>query len=76
MIGSMATIPIAGGAPRSRRSAFDIDPLQQELLERFKIEVPLDGWTIPSIRLLRLSAQLYNRSEEYDLLADPLKELL
>jgi len=29
-----------------------------------------------SMRLLRLSAQLYNRSEEYDLLREALKELL
>jgi selenocysteine lyase/cysteine desulfurase len=32
--------------------------------------------TIPSMRLLRLSAQLYNRSEDYHMLAEALKELL
>ena len=76
MIGSMATVPIPSGSPRPRKSAFDVDPLQQELLNRFEIEVPIDSWTMPSKRLLRLSAQLYNRSEEYDLLTAALKGLL
>jgi len=76
MIGSMATVPMASRSPRSRGSAFDVESLQQELLGRFKIEVPVDSWTIPSMRLLRLSAQLYNRAEEYDLLAEALKALL
>lgn len=76
MIGSMATIPIPGGSPVPRKLAFDVDPLQGDLLHRFKIEVPIDSWTMPSMRLLRLSAQLYNRPEEYDLLAEALKELL
>ena len=76
MIGSMATIPIAGGADRPRNSAFEIDLLQQELLDRFRIEVPIDPWLISSMRLLRLSAQLYNRSEDYHVLAEALKELL
>jgi isopenicillin-N epimerase len=72
----MATIPIPGGSPVPRKLAFDVDPLQGDLLHRFKIEVPIDSWTMPSMRLLRLSAQLYNRPEEYDLLAEALKELL
>lgn len=75
MIGSMATVPIAGGSPVPRKSAFDVDPLQQELLRRFRIEVPIDSWTIPSMRLLRLSAQLYNRTEQYDLLTEALQTL-
>jgi isopenicillin-N epimerase len=58
MIGSMAALPIPGGSARPQKSGFAIDPLQQGLLERFKIEVPIDAWTIPSMRLLRLSAQL------------------
>jgi isopenicillin-N epimerase len=76
MIGSMTTVPIPGGSPVPRNSAFDVDPLQQQLLDDFGIEVPIDSWTMPSMRLFRLSAQLYNRSEEYDLLVEALKELL
>jgi len=76
MIGSMASLPLPGGVPGPRRSASDVDPLQQELLDRFKIEVPIDARTIPSVRLLRFSVQLYNRAEEYDLLAEALKETL
>jgi isopenicillin-N epimerase len=76
MIGSMTTVPIPGGSFVPRKSAFDVDPLQQQLLDDFGIEVPIDSWTMPSMRLFRLSAQLYNRSEEYDLLVEALKELL
>jgi len=76
LLGSMATVPIGSGSPGAWESAFDVDPLQLELLDRYKIEVPIDSWTIPSMRLLRLSAQLYNRSEEYDLLAEALQQLL
>ncbi len=76
LIGSMAAIPIPAEAAPPRNSAFDVDPLQQELLDRYRIEVPIDSWSIPSMRLLRLSAQLYNRPEQYDLLARALRELL
>lgn len=76
MIGSMASVPIAGSSRPTRESAFEVDPLQRELLERFGIEVPIDSWSIPSMRLLRLSAQLYNRPDQYDLLAEALQTLL
>ena len=76
LIGSMASVPIADSSPRPRDSAFEVDPLQRQLLERFRIEVPIDSWSMPSMRLLRLSAQLYNRAEQYELLAEALLKLL
>jgi len=72
----MASVPIANGPLRARESAFEVDPLQQELLKRFGIEVPIDSWSMPSMRLLRLSVQLYNRAEQYELLAEAVQQLL
>ena len=39
------------------------------------IEVPLPPWPAPPKRLLRISAALYNRREEYEQLASALGEL-
>ena len=49
--------------------------LQQELLDRWKIEVPVIPWPAPPRRLIRISAQLYNSTEQYDSLATALGEL-
>ena len=76
LVGSMAAIPLPGAASATRDSALETDPLQQELWERHRIEVPIDAGSIPSMRLLRLSAQLYNRPEQYERLAAALQELL
>jgi isopenicillin-N epimerase len=50
------------------------DPLQTALRERYRIEVPVRRFGDEI--LLRISAQGYNRPEEYRLLADALAELL
>ncbi len=60
MLGAMAAIPLGGG---------DAESLQNQLLFEHNIEVPLMPW--PS-RLLRISAQLYNRIDEYEELAKAL----
>jgi isopenicillin-N epimerase len=52
------------------------DPLQDELLDRYRIEVPVIPWPHPPKRILRVSAQAYNQIEQYHKLADALKELL
>jgi isopenicillin-N epimerase len=53
-----------------------LDPLQEELLGRFQIEVPVIPWPRPPGRVLRISAQVYNSREQYEALARALKELL
>ncbi len=53
-----------------------LDPLQDRLLEEFKIEVPIIPWPAPPKRLLRVSAQLYNSLPQYEQLAGALKKLL
>lgn len=74
MIGTLVTLPIPVPGPAAR-SAFDIDPLQTELFERHRIEVPIFSWPAPPARWFRVSAQLYNSPEDYETLARGLREL-
>jgi isopenicillin-N epimerase len=66
MLGALAAVPLPDAAP---------EPLQAELFERFRIEVPVMAWPAPPRRLLRVSAQLYNTPAEYEHLAAALQEL-
>jgi len=76
MIGSMAALPLPPGDPQVLSSALYTDELQSALLERWRIEVPIIPWPAPPDRLVRISAQIYNRPEQYRRLADALTELL
>ncbi|MFQ5829325.1 MAG: aminotransferase class V-fold PLP-dependent enzyme [Candidatus Methylomirabilia bacterium] len=76
MVGSLAALPLPDGAPDGPTWAFDRDPLQDALLERFGFEVPVVSWPAAPRRLVRISAQLYNRGEQYQRLARALVELL
>ena len=76
MVGSMAALPLPPGAPGSTTSALYTDELQSALLRRFQIEVPTIPWPAPPARLVRISAQVYNRPEQYRRLAAALVELL
>jgi isopenicillin-N epimerase len=74
MIGSLASLrlPDGDGEARWRRT----DPLQRRLFEAWGIEVPVMSWPAAPRRLIRVSAQLYNRREHYEHLARALaKEL-
>jgi isopenicillin-N epimerase len=64
MLGSMAAIPLPDG---------NGDALQDALLQRFSIEVPIMPWPQP---ILRISAQLYNEERDYERLAEALGQLL
>jgi isopenicillin-N epimerase len=74
MIGSMATIPLPNLTTDEEAAA-----LGQALYDEDRIEVPIGGWPVPAARtspeappdlvLLRLSAQRYNETADYDLLA-------
>lgn len=76
MIGSMAAIPLPDGQPNGRRSSWDEDPLQKRLFREWAIEVPIIAWPSSPHRLIRVSAQLYNRIEQYEYLAEALEALL
>jgi isopenicillin-N epimerase len=73
MLGSMATIPIADGPREPPASALSIDPLQDLLLSRYHIEVPVFPWPAPPKRCTRFSVQAYNTPEQLELLAQALR---
>ena len=75
MLGSMAALPLPDGNALTAPSLYG-DPLQDALLEQYRIEVPIVPWPHPPKRVLRISAQLYNDESEYELLADALGALL
>ena len=77
MIGSLASLPLPPSPPaQSGRPRGVEDPLHEELLDRFAIEVPVFPWPEPPRRLLRISAQLHNDLAQYERLARALGELL
>ena len=78
-IGSMATLPVPevarfGGA--TAHSALELDPLHDVLFHEHRIEVPVVTCAAHPGRLLRISAQLYNRREDYERLASSLHCIL
>ena len=83
MLGSMSTIvlpphpPELGARLRARPTRYH-DALQDALLERHRIQVPV--WGIPGAqggpRFVRISAQLYNSAGQYEYLAGALAEEL
>jgi isopenicillin-N epimerase len=77
MIGALAAFPLPDSTdPTPSKSPLYLDPLQDRLLERHGIEVPVIPWPAPPKRLLRISAQLYNSLPQYERLAEALREEL
>lgn len=75
MIGSLATIAL----PDSRHPLHPVwltERLQLELWDRHRIETVVTPWPAPPRRWLRLSAQLYNRFEQFERLAAAVEELV
>ena len=76
-LGAMASVPLPDSrAAGQALSPLYIDPLQDQLLARHGIEVPVIPWPGFPKRLLRISAQLYNSRAQCQLLAAALRELL
>ncbi|MBI2193481.1 MAG: aminotransferase class V-fold PLP-dependent enzyme [Planctomycetes bacterium] len=76
MIGCMASLPLPDGSADPPKSALYGDSMQDKLLEQYGLEVPIVPWPAPPRRLIRVSAQIYNTLDEYELLAQALRELL
>jgi isopenicillin-N epimerase len=76
MIGSLAAIAISDGLNKPQKTPLYSDPLQDRLLDDFKIEVPIIPWPAPPKRIVRISAQVYNQPSDYQKLADALYDLL
>jgi isopenicillin-N epimerase len=76
-LGAMASVPLPDAREHERSlPPLYMDPLQDQLLARHAIEVPVIPWPGFPKRLLRISAQLYNSSAQCQWLADALRELL
>lgn len=77
MVGSLAAFPLPDGASAEvPRTPLYLDPLQEVLLVRHGLEVPVIPWPAPPRRVLRVSAQLYNSLPQYERLAAVLPRLL
>jgi isopenicillin-N epimerase len=74
MLGALVAVPLPdGGGPTPRPR--EPDPLQATLLARFAIEALVFRWPAPPVRILRVSAQLYNGPADYERLARALAVL-
>ena len=73
MIASIAAFPINDGkSAQPPKTPLYLDPLQEHLFKRWKIEVPIIPWPAPPRRLLRISAQVYNSLPDYEHLREAL----
>jgi len=75
MIGTLASVILPDG-PATETGWRVPEPLQARLFAGHGIEVPIMRWPAPPRRLVRVSAQLYNRTEQYVRLADVLRKEL
>ena len=77
MIGSLAAFPLpaAIAAPPTPHPLY-LNPVQDQLRERYGVEVPIAPWPDQTGCVMRISAQLYNHLDEYRYLAAALEELL
>ncbi len=76
MLGSMATVlclPMDDGVTASGMAA---NPVGDKLFYDYKIEVPVIRWPAAGKSGVRVSAQAYNRREDYVRLIEALKEIL
>jgi isopenicillin-N epimerase len=78
MIGSMGVIPLPDelSVYEQGKPVREWPVLQDILLERFNIEVPIIPGSPPIQQLVRISAQLYNTPQQYNDLANALITLL
>lgn len=71
LLGSMAAIPLPSGEAGLPEQAEE-DSLRERLLHRHGIEVFVQRWPSPPVRVVRISAQAYNRLDDYRALVQAL----
>jgi isopenicillin-N epimerase len=79
MIGAMASLPVRDlrSFPEAKAmSALELDPLHDRLFRDHRIEVPVLTCPAHPDRLLRISAQAYNSLDDYERLAQALRQLV
>ena len=76
MIGALAALPLPGAhfGAGALPGGGGFDPVQDRLWNRHRIEVPVFAWPAAGRRLIRVSAQRYNRRADYEKLAAALLE--
>lgn len=72
IVGLSAVVLPEGGS--IAKSVLVPDPLHLLLFEKYNIQVPVFGWPYHNRRYLRTASYLYNSLEEYQYLAEILKE--
>ncbi len=75
MLGALAAVPLPDD-PGPKPADGELDHLHTRLFEQHRVEVPIVAWPRHPKRLVRVSAQLYNRIEDYEVLAGALDEAL
>jgi isopenicillin-N epimerase len=73
MIGSLAALPLPDGDLAAPTKTPYADDLQEALVTRHQIQVPIMPWPARPRRLVRIAAQVYNAPEQYDYLAGALR---
>lgn len=75
MIGALAVVCLPDTAPYPDKTQL-IPPLQDALFKDFGIEVPVIPWLAAPKQLIRISAQIYNTSAQYEYLASAIAQLV
>lgn len=76
MIATLVAVPLPDSTGATPKSPWFADVVAEALFDRFAIEVPVYPFPRPPKRLLRIAAQLYNSLDQYERLAQALRELL
>jgi isopenicillin-N epimerase len=76
MLGSLAAVSLPENPRWPLPGPLALDPLQEWLFERHRIEVPVYGWPVPHRRWIRVSPHLHNSEAQYRLLAGALREAM
>ena len=65
MLGSLAAVPLPDAEVAVPRDGIFWHPLQKQLLQKHRIEVPVMLFPAPPRQLVRIAAQLYNSVEQF-----------
>ena len=76
MVGAMAAVPLPGHVAPAPEGLLGLAPLQRSLMTRHHIQVPVIPFPAPPRALVRVSAHLHNRDEDYARLATALRQEL
>ena len=72
LLASMATLPLPAPLQKLATNGTRFDPVHARLMDESQIEVPIMRWGTPPQRYVRISAQAYNTTDDYRVLAEAL----